>query len=145
VAIEEGLELVRTVMCPASHAVGPYALQAAIAGEHARAATAEETDWAQIAHLYGGLERAAPSPVVTLNRAVAVAMAEGPEAGLEIVDAIEGLDAYQHLHAARADLLRRLGRCDEAAAAYRNALELTANEAERVFLEARLAAVSGSW
>ena len=143
VAIEEGIELVGEALLQG--AAGPYALQAAIAAEHARAATAQDTDWVRIARLYGGLELASASPVVTLNRAVAVAMADGPQAGLEIVDAIEGLDGYQHLHATRADLLRRMGRRDDAAVAYRRALELTANDAERAFLQARLAAVSGDW
>jgi RNA polymerase sigma-70 factor (ECF subfamily) len=93
---------------------GPYQLQAAIAACH----TGDRSDWPQIVALYGELLRLQPSPVVELNRAVAVAMAEGPEAGLAATDAIEGLDDYRHLHSARADLLRRLGREDEARAAY---------------------------
>jgi RNA polymerase sigma-70 factor, ECF subfamily len=112
---------------------GPYQLQAAIAALHLE----EETDWPQIALLYGQLEQLAPSPVVTLNRAVAVAMAEGPEQGLELLDAID-LPTYHLLHAARADLLRRLGRRDEAAASYRAALALEMNEGDRSFLERRL-------
>jgi RNA polymerase sigma-70 factor (ECF subfamily) len=117
---------------------GPYQLQAAIASLHFE----DETDWPQIAELYTRLGEVTPSPVVELNRAVAVAMAEGPERGLELIDAIEGLDAYRHLHSARADLLRRLGRGDDAAGAYRRALELADEPAERVFLERRLAEVT---
>jgi RNA polymerase sigma-70 factor (ECF subfamily) len=116
------------------HTVGPYALQAAIAAEHTR----PETEWADIAALYEELARLTRSPVVELNRAVAVAMAEGPEHGLELIDLID-LPDYHLLHSARADLLRRLGREDEAAAAYRRALELAPGEVERRFLERRLA------
>jgi RNA polymerase sigma-70 factor (ECF subfamily) len=116
---------------------GPYQLQAAIASLHLE----PETDWAQIAALYERLARFSPSPVVELNRAVAVAMAKGPESGLALIDGIEGLDAYRHLHSARADLLRRLGRRDEAAQAYARALELSRQPAERAFLERRLAEV----
>jgi RNA polymerase sigma-70 factor, ECF subfamily len=124
---------------------GPYALQAAIAAVHAQAGSAEATDWRQIALLYEELERVLPSPVVVLNRAVAVAMADGPEAGLELVDAVaESLDSYHLLHAARADLLRRQGRFGEAAGAYVRALELATNAAERRFLEGRLAEVGGA-
>jgi RNA polymerase sigma-70 factor (ECF subfamily) len=134
--VAEGLELVKA----AAHTrvPGPYLVQAAIAAEHAKAATADETDWARIRHLYDWLAAIQPSPVVELNRAVAVAMAEGPEAGLELIDALEGLDSYLHLHAARADLLRRLGRDDEARSAYERALDLVANPVERAFLEGRL-------
>ncbi len=122
---------------------GPYALQAAIAAAHAQAATAQETDWPLIAHLYGLLARAQPSPVVELNRAVAVAMAEGPEAGLRLMDALPGgLERYHLLPAARADLLRRLGRRTDAAAAYREALDLVGTGPERRFLERRLAEVA---
>jgi RNA polymerase sigma-70 factor (ECF subfamily) len=122
---------------------GPYQLQAAIAAVHADAKRAEDTDWRQIAALYAELARLAPSPVVELNRAVAVAMAAGPEEGLRLVERIGGLDGYHLLHATRADLLRRLDRRDEAAAAYERALALTSNEAERTFLERRLAEVGG--
>jgi RNA polymerase sigma-70 factor, ECF subfamily len=118
---------------------GPYQLQAAIAALHAEARSSEETDWAQIAALYGELARIDPSPVVELNRAVAVAMAEGPADGLDLVDRIPHLDRYHLLHATRADLLRRLGRTEEAASAYAQALELATNSAERGFLERRLA------
>jgi RNA polymerase sigma-70 factor, ECF subfamily len=121
---------------------GPYALEAAIAALHAEAARAEDTDWWQIAALYRELARVAPGPVVELNRAVAIAMGRGPEAGLALVDRVAGeLDGYHLLHATRADLLRRLDRTDEAVAAYLRALELTTNLAERQFLEGRLAAL----
>jgi RNA polymerase sigma-70 factor, ECF subfamily len=119
---------------------GPYQLQAAIASLHLE----PEADWPQIAALYDRLARLAPSPVVELNRAVAVAMAQGPERGLELIDGIDGLEGYRHLHSARADLLRRLGRGDEAAEAYGRALELAPQPAERAFLERRLAEVRSS-
>ena len=138
--IREGLDLVESAlrMGPA----GPYAVQAAIAAVHARAERAEQTDWREIAGLYEVLCRLQPSPVVELNRAVAIAMAEGAEAGLRLLDQLEAskqLRGYYLLPAARADLLRRLGRRDEAAAAYRQAISLANNEAEREFLERRLA------
>ncbi len=120
---------------------GPYQLQAAIAALHARAARADTTDWPQIAALYGGLLREQPGPVVELNAAVALAMAEGPERGLEWIDRIErrgDLAGYHLLPAARADLLRRLARRDAAACAYRAALTLVRNRAERLYLERRL-------
>jgi RNA polymerase sigma-70 factor (ECF subfamily) len=126
---------------------GPYQVQAAIAALHDAAADADATDWPQIAALYGRLANLAPSPVVDLNRAVAVAMAEGPAAGLAILDRLDAdgrLAGYPYLHAARADLLRRLGRAAPAADAYRAALELTANEVERAFLLRRLAEVGGT-
>ena len=118
---------------------GPYQLQAAIASLNAQAATPDETDWPQIALLYGELARVQPSPVVELNRAVAVAMAEGPDAGLALLDGLP-LERYQHYHSARADLLRRAGRRDEALLAYERARELATNPAERAFLERRLSA-----
>ncbi len=124
---------------------GPYQLQAAIAGQHAIAERPEDTDWRMIVGLYRALAQIAPSPVVELNRAVAVAKLDGPAAGLELLDAIAaegGLEDYRYLHAARADLLRRLGRQPEAAAAYERALELGGNASERDFLRARLAEVS---
>ena len=130
--IEEGTHLLR------GRPPGPYVLQAAIAAAHASAPSPAATDWRQIAELYGLLARAMPSPVVELNRAVAVAMAEGAEPGLELIDRIEGLDDYHLLYSARADLLRRAGRDQEAVVAYRRALELTANPVERAFLERRL-------
>jgi RNA polymerase sigma-70 factor (ECF subfamily) len=119
---------------------GPYQLQAAIASLHLE----PETDWPQIAALYERLGRSTPSPVVELNRAVAVAMTEGPERGLELIDGIGGLECYRHLHSARADLLRRLGRSGEAAEAYGRALELSVQPTERAFLERRLAEVRSS-
>ncbi|WSA78535.1 sigma-70 family RNA polymerase sigma factor [Streptomyces sp. NBC_01799] len=121
-------------------APGPYALQAAIAACHAHAVTYEETDWAVIATLYGLLAKAAPSPVVELNRAVAVSMAEGPEAGLALVDALAGdraLAAYHLLPSVRGDLLARLGRADEARAEFLRAAGLTRNARERALLLAR--------
>ncbi len=124
---------------------GPYLLQAAIAAEHARAATPDETNWARIADLYGALQRIQPSAVIALNRAAAVAMAEGCEQGLALMDGLGGsgeLDRYHLYHAARADLLRRLGRNDQAAEAYRTALRLVTNQAERRYLERRLSEVS---
>jgi RNA polymerase sigma-70 factor (ECF subfamily) len=121
---------------------GPYALQAAIGAVHAEAARPETTDWDQIALLYAELARVLPSPVVALNGAVAVAMRDGPAAGLALVDELaEALDGYHLLHAARADLLRRQGRKEEAATAYRRALDLATNAAERRFLAGRLQAL----
>jgi RNA polymerase sigma-70 factor, ECF subfamily len=119
---------------------GPYQLQAAIAALHARAPRPEDTDWPQIATLYASLAAVAPSPVVHLNRAVAVAMADGPAAGLPLIDDLAvQLDGYHLFHSARADLLRRLGRDDEAVAAYRRALQLATNPTERTFLARRIA------
>jgi RNA polymerase sigma-70 factor (ECF subfamily) len=128
-----------------SQQFGVYTIQAAIAGVHAAAPTASETDWAQMVTLYDVLARAEPSPVVALNRAVAVAMRDGPLAGLELIDAIlaQGELADYHLaHAARADLCRRLGRTAEARASYQRALALARQEPERRFLERRLDEVS---
>jgi RNA polymerase sigma-70 factor (ECF subfamily) len=119
---------------------GPYQLQAAIASLHLE----PDVDWPQVASLYERLADITPSPVVELNRAVAVAMADGPERGLELIDSISGLDAYRHLHSARADLLRRLGRNGEADRAYIRALELAEQPAERAFLKRRLAEVRSS-
>jgi RNA polymerase sigma factor (sigma-70 family) len=126
-------------------ALGFYALQAAIAACHARARTADETDWARIAALYGALARVAPSPVVELNRAVAVSMAFGPAAGLELVDAIaseRSLEGYHLLPAVRGDLLAKLGRADEAAAELERAASLTRNARERALLLARARQIS---
>ena len=117
--------------------VGPYQLEAAIAAVHAEGIT----DWGAIARLYEELGRLTPSPIVELNRAVAVAMADGADQGLDLIAQIEGLDDYHLLHAARADLLRRLGRRDEAAGAYRRALALAPNPVERDYLERRLGEV----
>jgi RNA polymerase sigma-70 factor (ECF subfamily) len=123
---------------------GPFAVQAAIAALHCQTARAEDTDWPQIVQLYAVLERLQPSPIVSLNRAVAVAMAVGPEQGLALIDELAAagdLDDYHLLHSARADLLRRLGSTEEAAQAYTRALELVANDSERRFLERRLCEV----
>ena len=118
----------------ALRAPGPYQLQAGIAAAH----SGDESDWPAIARLYERLAEYTPSPVVELNRAVAVAMAEGPQAGLELIDAVDGLERYYLLHAARADLLRRLGRAGEARAAYERAADLAPSDVEREFLRRRL-------
>lgn len=131
----------------ASQRFGVYTIQAAIAGVHAAAPTASETDWGQMVVLYDVLERAEPSPVVALNRAVAVAMRDGPLAGLELIDAIMAggeLAGYHLAHAARADMCRRMGRASEARESYERALALTRQEPERRFLERRLQEVSKS-
>jgi RNA polymerase sigma-70 factor (ECF subfamily) len=120
---------------------GPFAVEAAIAALHCDAARAEDTDWPQIVRLYDVLERVQSSPIVSLNRAVAVAMVEGPRPALELIDELAAtgeLDGYHMLHAARADLLRRLGMTADAAASYGRALALASNESERRFLERRL-------
>jgi RNA polymerase sigma-70 factor (ECF subfamily) len=137
--IAEGCALVERALT--GRRFGPYTLQAAIAAVHAEAPTAADTDWPQIVALYDVLLRADPSPVVELNRAAAVAMHDGPAAGLAIIDAILArgdLDDYHLAHSARADLCRRLGRTAEARAAYERALALTRQEPERRFLEKRL-------
>ena len=137
--IAEGSALVQQAL--SSRRFGPYTLQAAIAAVHAEAASAAATDWAQIVGLYDVLLRAEPSPVVELNRAAAVAMRDGPLAGLTLIDAILArgdLADYHLAHSARADLCRRLGRTAEARAAYERALQLTQQEPERRFLERRL-------
>jgi RNA polymerase sigma-70 factor, ECF subfamily len=137
--IAEGKILVERAL--SSRRFGPYALQAAIAAVHAEAPNAAATDWAQIVGLYDVLVRAEPSPVVELNRAVAVAMRDGPEAGLALIDAILArgdLAEYHLAHAARADLCRRLGRAAEARASYERALALARQEPERRFLQRRL-------
>ena len=138
--IEEGQGLLDRAM--RMRRVGPYQLQAAIASLHDEAASSDATDWAQIAALYRILGDMQPSPVVELNRAVAVALADGPAAGLAIVERLTAagqLADYPYLHSTRADLLRRLGERAPAAAAYRRAIELTTNAPERAFLERRLA------
>jgi RNA polymerase sigma-70 factor, ECF subfamily len=138
-AIAEGVALVERAL--ASRRFGPYTLQAAIAALHAEAASAADTDWPQIVALYSVLLRADPSPVVELNRAVALAMRDGPEVGLQLIDGLlaRGELANYHLaHSARADLCRRLGRIAEARASYERALVLTQQAAERRFLEHRL-------
>ncbi len=141
--IAEGTALVEQAL--ASRQVGMYMAQAAISAVHARAATTDTTDWGQIVALYDLLSRASPSPVIALNRAVAIAMRDGPEAGLALVDQIlqhGELLNYQLAHAARADFCRRLGRKEEALAAYRKALALAQQEPERRFLEKRIAELS---
>jgi RNA polymerase sigma-70 factor (ECF subfamily) len=148
-SIDLGLALVEEALRggAARGGVGPYAVQAAIAAVHARAVRAEDTDWRQIAALYGVLMMHWPTPVIALNQAVAIAMIDGPAAGLAIVDRLAAsaeLDAYHHLHAARADFLRRLGRFADAAAAYRAALARVGGEAERRFLERRVAEMERS-
>jgi RNA polymerase sigma-70 factor (ECF subfamily) len=137
--IEEGVELVERAL--SSHRFGPYTLQAAIAAVHAEASSPSATDWAQIVGLYDVLLRADPSPVIELNRAAAIAMRDGPEAGLALIDAIlvrGDLVDYHLAHAARGDLCRRLGRVQEAIGAYKRALELATQEPERRFLTRRL-------
>jgi len=138
--IDEGLKLVDAALQMGR--IGPYQLQAAIAALHAEARTPAATDWAQIAALYGELGRVQPSPVVQLNGAVAIGMAEGPQRGLALIDelgALGELDRYYLFHAARADMLRRLGSFKAAADAYHRALVLMANGVERAYLERRLA------
>jgi len=142
--IEEGRRLVVSALTGGPP--GPYGLQAAIAAVHDEAATVATTDWPQVVALYDVLRTVAPSPLVDLNRAVAVAMVEGPAAGLALLDALTAdrrLAGYHLLPAARADLLRRLGRRAEAAQAYRQALDLVGNEPERAFLRRRLRETSG--
>jgi len=143
--IAEGLALVDSATRQSPS--GPYALQAAIVAEHAKASRADDTDWRAIARLYEALLRVRPSPVVELNRAVAVAMADGPLAGVRIIADLKSrgdLDSYYLLWSAEADLLRRLGRFDEAAASYRRALEFVTTEPERRFLSRRLAEVTSA-
>jgi RNA polymerase sigma-70 factor, ECF subfamily len=142
-AIEKGVSALHRAI--ALRRPGPYQVQAAIAAVHAEARTAEDTDWPQIAALYGRLVQMTPSPVVELNLAVALAMADGPAVGLPVVERLLDageLDDYHHLHSAHADLLRRLGRNAEAAASYRRALELATNPVDRAFLRRRLAEVT---
>jgi RNA polymerase sigma-70 factor, ECF subfamily len=137
--IAEGSALVERAL--SSRSFGPYSLQAAIAAVHAEAPSASETDWVEIVGLYDVLLRVSPSPVVALNRAVAVAMRDGPEEGLALIDELlsdGALESYHLAHAARADLCRRLGRTREAGASYRRALALTRQDPERRFLERRL-------
>ena len=141
-AIAEGFALTERALALMGR--GPYVLQAVIAAEHARARRAEDTDWGRIAGIYDRLAAIDPSPVVALNRSVAVAMERGPEAGLAIADELaEPLDGYHLLHATRADLLRRLDRPADAAAAYERALALAVNPVEREFLARRLREVGG--
>jgi RNA polymerase sigma-70 factor (ECF subfamily) len=137
--ITEGVKLVERAL--SSRRFGPYTLQAAIAAVHSEASDAASTDWPQIVALYSVLAQAEPSPVVELNRAVAMAMRDGPEAGLALIDALFArgeLTGYHLAHAARADLCRRLGRMTEARTSYQHALKLAQQEPERRFLEGRL-------
>jgi RNA polymerase sigma-70 factor (ECF subfamily) len=136
--IQEALSLIEEAL---NGEPGPFALEAAIAAEHCKAARAEDTNWPQIVKLYDLLAELMPSPVVSLNRAVAIAMAKGPQAGLKLIEEVAAsgeLDDYHLLYAARADMLRRLGSNDEAAESYELALRLVANDSERRFLERRL-------
>lgn len=142
--IAEGSTLIQRAL--ASHRVGPYTLQAAIVAVHAEAPSAAQTDWAEIIGLYTLLLQISPSPVIELNRAVAVAMRDGPEAGLGLIDDLLArglLHDYHLLHSARADLCRRLGLVDEARTAYRRALELVQLVPERRFLQQRLDELDG--
>jgi len=140
--IKTGIQLVEDAL--RSGQAGPYQIQAAIAAVHAEALRAEDTDWQQISVLYAELERRAPTPVVRLNRAVAVAMADGPLAGLMLLDQMKldnALEDYYLFHATRADLLRRLDMKSDAIEAYRRALRLCQNDAERAFLSMRLSEI----
>jgi RNA polymerase sigma-70 factor (ECF subfamily) len=141
--IAEGTALVQRAF--ATQPVSAYTIEAAIAAVHCSAAAAEDTDWAEIAALYDLLRRADPTPVVELNRAVAIAMRDGPEVGLQLIDGLlarGALARFRYVHAARADLLRRLGRDADARAAYATALQFTEQEAERRFIEARIRALA---
>lgn len=139
-AIAEALPLVNeSLRVRSGKGVGPFALQAAIAAEHCRAVRAEDTDWKQIVRFYDQLERVSPSPIVSLNRAVAIAMTDGPETALQLLDSLAGeLEGYHLLHAARADFWRRLGARDNAISSYQQALKLVTNKSERRYLERRL-------
>jgi RNA polymerase sigma-70 factor (ECF subfamily) len=138
--IDEGLAMLDAILL--LRRPGPYQLQAAIAALHARAPRPEDTDWPQIADLYGHLADLTPSAVVELNRGVAVAMADGPDRGLAFIEPLAGeLDGYLPYHSARADLLRRLDRRAEAAEAYERAIALVTNPSQRAFLERRLGEV----
>jgi RNA polymerase sigma-70 factor (ECF subfamily) len=142
--IAEGKTLVKQVL-PSSR-IGPYTIQAAIAAVHTGASSIAATDWPQIVGLYDVLMQVNPSPVVELNRAAAVAMRDGPLAGLALIDAILArgdLADYHLAHSARADMCRRLGRTEEAKAAYKRALELTQQEPERRFLKRRMGELNG--
>jgi RNA polymerase sigma-70 factor (ECF subfamily) len=139
--IEEGMRLLDRAV--GRRDPGPYQLQAAIAALHAEAPIAEQTDWRQIAMLYDALLELTPTPVVALNRAVAVAQTGRLDEALELIDALDGLERYHLLHSARADMLRRLGRNDEAGEAYARALDLARNPAEQAFLRARMRELEG--
>ncbi len=143
--IAEGHDLVRA--CLRRNAPGPFQIQAAIAAVHADAARADATDWSQIVALYDQLFAIRPNPVVALNRAVAMGELHGPAVGIEVIEALDqtALATYQPFHAARADILARSGDFDEAIVAYDRAIELTANPAERRFLDEQRAAVRDRW
>lgn len=139
--IDEALALVQEALRAEA---GPFVIEAAISAEHCKARRPEDTDWSQILRLYDLLEEIMPTPIVSLNRAVAIAMAEGPEQGLQLIDSLEAtgdLDNYHLLHAARADLLRRMSMYTQAAGSYERALDLVTNESERRFLQRRLSEV----
>jgi len=143
--IEEGLRLAEQALRVGR--IGPYQLQAAIAAVHAEARASEQTDWRQIAALYQVLLRLNPSPIVALNHAVAVAMSEGIETGLALLDRLDAsgdLDSYHLYHAARADLLRRVASRERALEAYDRALALTTNAVERRYLRRRIAELEGA-
>jgi RNA polymerase sigma-70 factor (ECF subfamily) len=140
--IAEGVALTERAL--KSGMFGPYCLQAAIAAVHAEAPSAKETDWSEIIGLYDVLARLDPSPIIALNRAVAVAMRDGPEIALqEVVSLLKELDGYHLAHAVHADLCRRLGRKKEAIASYRKALSMSRQEPERRFLERRIVDLEG--
>jgi RNA polymerase sigma-70 factor (ECF subfamily) len=142
--IAEALPLVEEAL---RQTPGPFALQAAIVAVHCRGARPEDTDWPEIVKLYERLERVQPSPIVSLNRAVAVAMVDGPRVGLALIDSLAAtndLDDYHLLHAARADLLRRAGSHEEAAKSYMKALALVTNDSERRYLQRRLREVQSA-
>jgi RNA polymerase sigma-70 factor (ECF subfamily) len=142
--IDEALSLVDAAM---SGTPGPFALEAAISAEHCKAGRPEDTDWRKIVNYYDLLQQLLPSPIIALNRAVAVGMANGPRSALALIDEIADsgeLDSYHLLHAARADMLRRLGSNREAAESYELALGLVSNDSERRFLERRLREVTSS-
>ncbi len=143
--IDEGMQLVEQAM--ATGRIGAYTIQAAISGVHASSKTSEETDWGQIVSLYDVLFRAAPSPIIELNRAVAMAMRDGPEVGIEIIDTILArgdLTDYHLIHSARGELLRRIGRIADARTAFENALTLTKQEPEKKFLNRKLSELSSA-
>jgi RNA polymerase sigma-70 factor, ECF subfamily len=142
--IDEALSLVDEAM---RGTAGPFAIEAAISAEHCRAARSEDTDWRRIVSLYDRLQQLLPSPIIALNRAVAVGMADGPQAAVRLIDELAAsgeLEGYHLLHAARADMLRRLGLNREAAESYKHALGLVSNDGERRFLERRLREVTSS-
>jgi RNA polymerase sigma-70 factor (ECF subfamily) len=142
--IDEALSLLNEGL---SGTPGPFALEAAIAAEHCKAARSADTDWPKIVRFYDLLQQLLPSPIIALNRAVAIGMADGPRAAITLIDEVAAsgeLEGYHLLHAARADMLRRLGLNREAAESYKLALGLVSNDSERRFLERRLREVTSS-